>query len=295
MFFRNFKGLLLVIVLIWRVEVLGAGGLDQFSSPSPIPIPGEMESIVSTKNFQFIGTNDYLGPTDKLLTGGATVSLGWVGKYYSLRLRTSLSLITPVFEFEYQGERPSAPIGEVADWLKIHLLQAITLPVNDWRFKIQLGIANNQVGDRGLDEVQEVIHRVIGNEFYLDQVEPSIEKDFISGDLLLGIERQFPSASLGLFVNLSYANDFFYPQWAAEMGWHWAPSENFGWLAKYSRIRPENKGFFQGLVKGDRKQALLAFQIYKHWLPAFGYSSVYLLDDQIDQWYLSALSFAFDF
>lgn len=265
--------------------------------PSYAPIPGESDTPISEKSFYMSGNNDFIGPTDKLVTGGFNMSYGKIWENFAMRLRASWTLITPIFQYDLNQELLDSPIGKVADWQRHQVLMAYSLPMQSGgSFKIQWNLSNNILGENGLDLVQKNIHDVINSEFYLDSVAASEEKTYIANELILSLyTAPIWNGSLQYFISLGFSDDYFFAQNHIDAGFLLGSEESMRMYYKYSYIQTRDAGFFEGLLKKDRRQMILAFKFGNYWAPSVAYSSVYLKEDRVSQYYLNFYGFYAEF
>ncbi|MEC9283363.1 MAG: hypothetical protein VX642_11665 [Bdellovibrionota bacterium] len=266
-------------------------------TPSFAPIPGESDSPISEKSFSLSGNNDFVGPTDKLVTGSLNLSYGHIWENFAMKLRASWTLVTPVFQYDLNQDLLETPLGKVAEWQRHQLLMAYSIPTNTGgSFKIQWNVSNNLLGENGLDLVQKNIHDVLNSEFYLDSVEPSEEKNYIANELIISYYTSpYFNASLQYFLSLGVSDDYFFGQSHIDAGFLLGSDESFRMYYKYSYAKPRDTGFFKGLLKKDRRQMILAFKVGNYWAPSLSYSSVFLKEDRISQYYLNFYGFYAEF
>lgn len=266
-------------------------------SPSYSPIPGESDSPISEKSFSLSGNNDFIGPTDKLVTGSFNLSYGHIWENFAMKFRASWTLITPVFQYDLNQELLETPLSKVADWRRHQLLMAYSFPLQSGAsFKLQWNLSNNILGENGLDMVQKNIHDVINSEYYLDRVEPSEERHYIANELILSFYTSpMLNGSLQYFLSLGLSDDYFFGQSHIDAGFSYGSEESFRMYYKYSYVQPRDTGFYKNLLKKDRRQMLLAFKIGNYWAPSIAYSSVFLKEDRISQYYLNFYGFYADF
>jgi hypothetical protein len=268
---------------------LSAPYLRELNNPGYRPIPGEVETETTSKQFRLHGSNDVIGDTDKLLTGSGLFSLGYTGYEYSIRFRASWTLIQPIFEYRTDELAPE-PIGSVADWRYQEIAQAFIVPFTFFNVKLRGTIRANQVGDQGLSQIQKTIHQIIGSDYYLDRVAPSIKRDFFSYDGALSIISpafNFSGTYFSGILTAGYSDDYFYPQNSIEVGFLWRFSDFFKIFSRYSYITMRDSGFYYQLSENHRHQVQFSLQISPYWSPSFSFCSRHIKGDKYDQWYVS--------
>ncbi|MFK8138761.1 MAG: hypothetical protein AB8E15_10410 [Bdellovibrionales bacterium] len=259
-------------------------------------IPGEFEAPVTEQSIRIGTFNDVIGPTDKLLTGGASVSYGSRWDNYSIRLRLSWSLLTPIFRYDNNQTLLPEPLGEVADWQRHQLSQAFSYPLESGFIKVTWHIGNNIVGNNGLGTVQRWIHETLGDSFLLSTVDPSLELSYISNELnVTRVHEPWLDTGYSFFYGIGVADDFFFSQGNLDGGFLYEYSEKFRMFFKFSHIWIRNRGFFGRRLLETRSQWILSFKLGNYYTPSLSYSKVYLSDDRVSQYYINPVSFSFDF
>ena len=144
-----------------------ANGSELLEKANTHGIIGEMGSLSLIDDGILISpmTNDFIGQTDKLMTGSSRLSYLTSSDESSLMVTAYWRALTPVFKKKFGQSDLKTPFGRFADWAEI---QVSSLTESDYKlaygrlyYGFTLGLGH--IGNKGLRKIHYQIHKVTNN------------------------------------------------------------------------------------------------------------------------------------
>lgn len=158
---------------------------------------GDMGSFYLANPNTFSGhimNNDFIGNTDKLLTGSSTISyysqFGNKNSNQGISLSVNRKLITPIIKTHFKNSSFKKPQGVLADWLEVKT--AYSKIFNDL-WKLELSLSMDDMRDFYGTSIQSKIHQIIGSTDDRRKYGKNRQGTFVGGSLGFGhiFEKQY--------------------------------------------------------------------------------------------------------
>lgn len=251
-----------------------------FAVPNPKLGVGEPGFLDLRKGlFIQLMNNDYLGNTDKLMTG--SFSLGYLtnswGIYYTHRL------FTPAINPSYGENDYPQPLGINTDVMSLNLFKEIKLDLGAF----DGGLGWDHLGENGAGSISRSIHNQIGSP-HLNHNQSLKKGDYLNYNLQYSLNIIQDS---GLKTGAGTRSDFLLTEdyWFAKytLAWDFIKLS----LAQYAIWHKSSNLIRQTAY---RKESTLGIGIGKYYRVYIHYVSPYIKGDHKGQVYLSPLNFQYE-
>jgi hypothetical protein len=286
------------------ISVRSKDSLNGFEAASNTGEIGEIGSLyVRPKGVNLNPmNNDYVGKTDKLLTGSSNIGLH---SYWSSHADYANAVaanvywraLTPSFRPNDDAAAFEEPVGVFADWLEFKLAFASTKKFFLGGLKVQTGFGYGNINDRGIKVVHRRIHRQINqptsNLTYKDQpIGDTYSGDAMAAYILptlkiLGVKISVQGAvggksSLSMLEHFKAVNGVI------------AFSDGFKVAAERKIIRQVSSELYLNPRK-YRYESSGSLLVSRHFQPQVKYVSPYLVEDHVGQIYVDLINFIWPF
>jgi len=275
-----------------------------FEFVMPQGVVGEIGSLYLKGDSVYVhpATNDYLGDTDKYLTGSANAGLllGWPDDNHDLKsaaLGIYWRAITPAFRPKDGEPEFEKPVGRFADWLDGQIAYGLTRPTWLGGFKFELGFNYGNISDRGIKYVHRWIHQAVrqptshlsydhqptGNTYGANtmfaHIVPAID--------LFGAKFNWQTA-VGA-QNSKIMNEYFL-QWNTIL--QFSPAYKWGFERKI--IKQATSQFYEH-IRHNRYETTFSMLLWQVYQPSVKFISPYLKEDNAGQIYVDLLNITVPF
>lgn len=270
--------------------------LADFSSASTRGIMGGISNLyLSPDGFEVnIMNNDFLGGTDKYMTGG--MSYGWL---HSLRLGESHNILsyeilaswdalTPGTSESVGGRPLPRTLGRFADWMSGRGSLSYTFAHGLGRSKVQLSLGLGHIGHKGMKNLHYAIHSGIGMQtsgLEYDNQPAGFTRDYdlyvghIMGDKpnewMIGGGVAYNKAMRDFYLRANYLRDL---------------TQSYKLSLELSLVRQMDSQIYDGIAP-MRYEAAVALRIHEYYQPGFKFVSSFLKEDPRGQFYAELLRF----
>ena len=265
---------------------------------------GHSPGILGESGHQFIGPdglfihphyNDFLGRTDKYLTGGSIIGIKKKWERSAIEWKSSWRLITPNFDPQY---RPvSSQKNKFADWIENRVAYAYILPQffsDTIDVKIQPYLGFGYIGNNGGKQTHRFVHQITGNstEFLTYNNQPKgMTTSYGAESSLI-----FPQQSFGsLFkhqtqLTLGFSNSQLMVESYLAFHQIFSFNHHFKLAQQLSFSRQYSSQIFTS-IKNDRFEAGLSLLLFHSFKPGIRYVSSFLKEDPVPQLFIDPLAF----
>ena len=239
--------------------------------------------------------NDFLGTTDKYMTG--SMKAGWgrtfanTGSGYasSFEIMGTWRALTPTESGTVGGNPLGRMVGRFADWMEAEGAYARTYDVGSGqRVKGQLTLGGGHIGDKGMRRVHMAVHKAIGMQTAgLEYTNQPVGKT-VKYDASLGDAWRFGAAEY--LVSLGHASDSATHDTYLQGNFLTPLGKNVGFGLEGRVARQWGSDIYDGLDTW-RREISFGLTVFKYYQPSFKYVSPYLPGDDRGQYYAEILRF----
>ncbi len=255
----------------------------------------------STSIYASVQNNDFIGQTDKLVSGSNQISFLWALKPESFvvsSIEASLYwlAITPSYRPRDGSQSFVTPVGFYADWLDFQVAIAQTRWFDFGGLKLNVAATVGDIADHGMEKVHTSLHELVGQPVSDIDYSGAKERKTQGGDiavsyLLLPFDCNSWRVSAELSVGRS-KNVFFDESYADfRLGMRTSEEYQLGVTTRFVRplaVRVYDK------VNPFRYESAITLR-WGGWMPSLRYVSAYLPADTHPQLYADLLSWNFEF
>lgn len=245
--------------------------------------------LAKPQDFSFhVMNNDFIGNTDKLMTGSSTLfyysGLGEKNQKQGISLSVNRKLITPIIKTRFKDPTLKKPEGVLADWLEV---KASYSKIFDNNWKLETSVSMDDMGDFYGTSIQSKIHQIVGSTDDTKKYGKRKQGTFVGS-----------SIGIGYLFDLNYLIMVYFQKNEIMQNW----------ISKIFYVNTYNKieyGVEANLVIQQHSDFYLditpirygwGFSLkYQWWQMNFGYVSKYLKYDEYGQFYLDPIVFNFSF
>jgi hypothetical protein len=236
--------------------------------------------------------NDFIGNTDKLMTGSASLfyyksladyksdqSTILRGLEFSLHRR----LLTPILKTRFNTQELNQPEGFFADWLEVKV--AYSQIVNRW--KTELSLSLDDFGNFDGENIQAKIHKAIGSPDESSKYGKAYQGTYGAG-----------SAGIGYFLGENLLVMTYFQKNEIMESWYLRTSymEHFGKLGVGFQVNLVNQDYSDAYNEITQHRYDWGIGVkYGWWQANFGYFSKYLIKDDFGQFFINPLIIHFKF
>lgn len=252
---------------------------------------GDMGSfyLSNPDNFVFhIMNNDFIGNTDKLMTGSSTLiyysQLGDKNQNQGISLAINRKLITPIIKTHFKNTSFKKPQGVLADWLEVK--SAYSKVFNDlWKF--EMSISMDDMGDFYGTSIQSKIHQIVGSTDDSRKYGKERQGVFVGGSV--GFGRIF---DLNYLLMAYFQKNEIMESWIARLSY-----VNTYEKLEYgidTNIAYQVGSHFYSNISNVRYGGGFSLK-YRWWQMNLGYVSKYLKYDEFGQFFIDPIIVNFSF
>ncbi len=309
---KNYKGKFVNILLFSLVSLLSS---SSFAEQKELPYNGfefaNNQGSIGEISALFLKpsslslhpmTNDFMGNTDKLMTGSSNLGLHlfWEdgkGSLHSVASNFYWRAITPSFRPK-AGEPPfETPVGFYADWLDLQTAFASTTKTWIGGFKYQIGVNYGNISDRGIKFAHRWIHARIGEPYSDLNYENQPIGVTKGGDFMIAYITP-PIAFWSIRINWQGAVGVDYSKVMYE---HYLMGNMILTISKKLKLGFERKistqisSEFYENIEPRRYESSFSIMFFNYFQPSMKYVSPYLKDDPQGQLYVDLVNFTAPF
>lgn len=285
--------ILFSVLILWSASLSSfAAILPESVSVLPHPRPGITDRTqLNPPGIQFHEFNDYLGDTDKLITGGARIKGKGIWPHFSSSLSVGGAYIMPIHKTRSDQPALANKIGIHAETLEVDLDFSYTGygGVDSWwAYRIDLGIGHFKLGEFGMVNIYRQVHRALGSPILDDEFGEKRKEEFWASNYGLSLifgPAKFFNFSLGASVYNSVA--FYEVAYEASLIMRF--SLDYALSLKYAHIDQKNSEWWS--FRPNRQHYLVGLRLFTYWTPSAMYVSPYVEGDDFGQTYFSPVSF----
>lgn len=181
------KILFISIILLLSKDAVATWQLP--NTPMSIGDPGSFYLNTEGLTLHFFN-NDYLGRTDKLMTGSGSLFLYLIPnnqKKHGWEISVQRRLITPIIQTKYGQPSYSPPKGVYGDQLESRLGYSYT----SGHYKFELGISGEYYAGLGGDRIQKFLHTAIGAKDETHKYGEKIDGSYLAGSIGFGLVSKY--------------------------------------------------------------------------------------------------------
>lgn len=242
--------------------------------------------------------NDFLGGTDKYMTGAMKAGLLRFfpddGRGYSSSYEFMMNwrALTPAASGKVGSHKLKKVVGRFADWMESEMAYARTYSIFGRRLKGQLSLGIGHIGAKGMKQLHIAIHKAIGMQIsgleYDRQPEGRTVKydgsiadvqKVLGDEVMVSLGSSHDRATVEAYLQLNVTHRF---------------GENYHLGVEGRVIRQLGSDIYAGLDQ-VRAEASVAAKIHEYYQPSIKYVSPYVSDDQWGQFYAEILRFNIPF
>lgn len=284
-----------MISLLIPLINLEAEVLSEYVAVNPHALPGDSEfNHLPVQGLRVHEANDYIGDTDKYISGAGSLAVLGIWKHFSTSLSYKGRFLQPALEKRNDQPKLSTPLGIYAEWAEIMLNTSVTIYSKEsWGFKLDGGVGYNDLGDHGLVNIYRKIHEIVASPINDKNFGPKLKDHYISSSVGAFVIVPISKTINFMFGHSAYNSKMFVEN-AVEASLVISASKNFALSMKYMNIKQERSEYYQNL-RGHRQQGIVALRLFEFWTPSLMFVSPLLKEDDFSQWYLSPISFTYPF
>jgi len=270
--------------------------LADFSSASTRGTLGDISNLyLSPDGIEInIMNNDFLGGTDKYMTGG--MSYGWLHSLpvgdgqdiLSYELMASWDALTPGNSESVGGRPLPRTLGRFADWMSGRGSLSYTFAHGLGQTKVQLSLGLGHIGNKGMKNLHYAIHSGIGMqtsglEYDNQPTGLTRDYDFFVGHILGAKSNQWMIGG-GLAYNKAMRDIYLRANYLRAL------TESYKVSFEFSVVRQMNSDIYDG-ISPMRYEVATGLRIHEYYQPGFKFVSSFLRDDPRGQFYAELLRF----
>lgn len=247
-------------------------------------------------------TNDFMGKTDKLMTGSSNLGLHllWPGakdSVKSLAFNFYWRAITPSFRSKDGEPEFEKPVGIYADWIELQSAFADTRKVPLGGIKYQLALHYGNISDRGIKNAHRWIHEKINQPYSDITYEEQPIGVTRGGDAMLAFITT-PVGFWGLKLNFQGAAGIDYSKIMYE--YYYMFNTVFA-LGRNLKFGFERKMIYQissevyENIESKRFESTYSMILFNIYQPSVKFVSSYLKDDPVGQMYVDFVNITIPF
>ena len=240
--------------------------------------------------------NDLFGGTDKYMTGAMKAGLQRFfprnnrGFSSGFDIVVNWRALTPADKEKFSGRSLGMKIGRFADWMDTNGTYARSYSLsNDYSFKNQLSLGIGHVGNKGMREVQVMLHKLTNNPteglVYTGQRVGLVGSADYSMGLVKTASRLSVSVDIGAAHNAAMTEGYA----SANASMAVMPFLRVG--TELRLIRQFRSDFYHDDIRTYRYESSAAICFFEYYQPSVKYVSPYLPGDNVGQFYGEILRF----
>lgn len=242
--------------------------------------------------------NDVTGGTDKLLT--ASMKLGLLqhwpqedGSQWSAETVAFWRLLTPAVKPAFERPDLPEPVGRYADWRGLHQAVAFTENFGTWQWKNQLGLAWNEIGNKGGRQLHRWVHEVTKNSLENLEYTDQPEGQFATVQWQTAAVRDlwaYRYHSLATMLSYQFEHSKMMVESAVGANLLFVARKSWWVISLSMRLVRQHESEAYGDIKPFRYEGSIGVQLLTYFTPTVKYVSSYLEGDDIGQTYFDLIT-----